>query len=253
MAGEIQAPVDRKPCQKHIRTATSVIYSPGSAAALLEISPPPELLSVLRRIEARGHLENAHRALTNAGQVFMYAIATGRAERNPAADLKGAIPRPSVKHMSSIIDPDQVGELMRAIARYSGSPITRCALQLTAHVFLRSKEIRLAEWSEIDFDKQEWRIPIAKMKGNKRDQEANPAAYHLVPLATQVDRHPSGGPGFIRSREIPISRPPHQFKAHKRCHLDECPPAHGVQPGRIARSRPQGHSANIDTAGAWFR
>ncbi|MBV5316895.1 MAG: tyrosine-type recombinase/integrase [Desulfobulbaceae bacterium] len=147
---------------------------------------PPELLSVLRRIEARGHLENTHRALTNAGQVFMYALATGRIERNPASDLKGAIPRPTVKHMSSIIDPDQVGELMRAIDRYSGSPITRCALQLTAHVFLRSKEIRLAEWSEIDFDKLEWRIPIAKMKGNKRDKEANPAAYHLVPLATQV-------------------------------------------------------------------
>ena len=76
----------------------------------------PELLSVLRRIEARGHIESAHRALTNAGQVFMYAIATGRAERNPAADLKGAIPPTRVKHMSTILDPDQVGELMRAIS-----------------------------------------------------------------------------------------------------------------------------------------
>lgn len=150
-----------------------------------EISAP-ELLTALRRIEARGHLENAHRALTNAGQVFRYAIATGRAERNPAADLRGAIPRPNVNHMASIIDPHQVGELLRAIDRYPGSPLTRCALQLTTHVFLRSKEIRFAEWSEIDFEKAEWRIPLAKMKGRKRDKEASGAAYHLVPLAHQV-------------------------------------------------------------------
>jgi integrase len=146
----------------------------------------PELLLSLRRIEARGHLENAHRALTNAGQVFMYAIATGRSERNPAADLRGAIPRPSVKHMASILDPHQVGILMKAIAAYQGSPITRCALQFTAHVFLRSKEIRFAEWSEIDFDRQEWRIPLSKMKGKKREKDANPTAFHLVPLATQT-------------------------------------------------------------------
>lgn len=146
----------------------------------------PELLLSLRRIEARGHLENAHRALTNAGQVFMYAIATGRAKRNPAADLRGAIPRPSVKHMASILDPHQVGILMKAIAAYQGSTITRCALQLTAHVFLRSKEIRFAEWSEIDFSRQEWRIPLSKMKGKKRDKDANPTAFHLVPLATQT-------------------------------------------------------------------
>lgn len=150
-----------------------------------EISAP-ELLSALRRIEARGHLENAHRAQTNAGQVFMYAIATGRAERNPAADLRGAIPRPNVSHMSSITDPKQVGELLRAIDRYPGSPITRCALQLTTHVFLRSKEIRFAEWSEFDFAKAEWRIPLAKMKGRKRDKEISGSAFHLVPLATQV-------------------------------------------------------------------
>lgn len=150
-----------------------------------EISAP-ELLAVLRKIEARGHIESAHRASTNAGQVFMYAIATGRAERNPATDLKGAIPPSSVKHMSSITDPEQVGELMRAFDRYHGSPLTKCALQLAAHVFLRSGEIRLAEWSEIDFEKAEWRIPISRMKGKKRDKEANPSAYHLVPLATQV-------------------------------------------------------------------
>jgi len=146
----------------------------------------PELLMVLRKIEVRGHLESAHRASTNAGQVFMYAIATGRAERNPAADLKGAIPPPIVKHMSTILDPDQVGELMRAIERYHGSPITKYALQLAAHLFLRSGELRHAEWSEVDFEMAEWRIPAARMKARKRDKEANPAGYHLVPLSTQV-------------------------------------------------------------------
>jgi len=94
----------------------------------------PELLSVIRRIETRGHLENAHRALTNAGQVFKYGISTGVCERNPAADIVGAIPRPSVKHMSAIIVPEQVGVLMQAIAAYPGDTITRCALQLIAHV-----------------------------------------------------------------------------------------------------------------------
>lgn len=146
----------------------------------------PELLQVLRKIEMRGHIESAHRASTNAGQVFMYAIATGRAERNPAADLKGAIPPAAVKHMSSITDPLQVGELLRAFDRYHGSPLTKCALQLAAHVFLRSGEIRLAEWTEIDLEKAEWRIPVSRMKGKKRDKEANPTGYHFVPLAKQV-------------------------------------------------------------------
>ncbi len=146
----------------------------------------PELLMVLRKIEARGHLESAHRALTNAGQVFTYAIATGRAERNPAADLKGAIPPPIVKHMATILEPEQVGELMRAIGRYHGSPITKYALQLAAYIFLRSGELRHAEWSEIDFESAEWRVPVARMKARKRDKEANPAGYHLVPLATQT-------------------------------------------------------------------
>ena len=147
---------------------------------------PPEMLSVLRRIEARGHLENAHRAMTNSGQVFRYAVATGRAERNPCSDLKGAIPPPSVRHMSSITNPKEVGELMRAISGYSGYTLTRCALQLTAYVFLRSGEIRFAEWSEFDFEKNEWRIPSKKMKGLRKDKEANPNGFHLVPLAHQV-------------------------------------------------------------------
>jgi len=76
--------------------------------------------------------------------------------------------------MSTIIDPEQVGELMRAIDRYHGSPLTKYALQLAAHVFLRSGELRHAEWAEIDLDKAEWRVPMSRMKGKKRDKEALP-------------------------------------------------------------------------------
>ena len=209
----------------------------------------PELLACLRRIEARGHLENAHRTLTNAGQVFLYAIATGRAERNPAADLKGAIPRPLVKHMATILDPEQVGILIAAINRYSGSPITRCALQLTAHVFLRSKEIRFAKWSEIDFDRKEWRIPLTKMKGRKRDKEASPTAFHLVPLATQTisvlreaQALTGGGklvfPG-LRSSSKPISD----------ATMTKCFAANGLQPGRITCAWFPCHGKNFDQAG----
>ena len=146
----------------------------------------PELLSVINRIVTRGHLENAHRALSNAGQVFKYGISSGKCDRNPAADIVGAVPRPAVKHMSAITDPAQVGALMQAIAAYPGDTITRCALQLIAHTFLRSKELRLGEWQEIDFEKREWKIPVAKMKGRKRDKEANPNGFHLVPLAEQT-------------------------------------------------------------------
>ncbi|MBA3731042.1 MAG: integrase arm-type DNA-binding domain-containing protein, partial [Gammaproteobacteria bacterium] len=90
----------------------------------------PELLAVVRRIEQRGALETAHRALRNSGQVFRYAVATGRAERDPAADLRGALPPVKAKHLAAITDPEAVGALLRAIAGYQGSLVTRCALRL---------------------------------------------------------------------------------------------------------------------------
>jgi integrase len=137
----------------------------------------PELLAVLRRIETRGALDTAHRVHQNCGKVFRYAVATGRAQRDPSGDLRGAIPPAQEHHHPTITEPKRVGELLRAIAGYSGSYITRGALQLAPLVFVRPGELRKAEWSEFDLDKAEWRIPAHKMKMK---------AVHIVPLSTQA-------------------------------------------------------------------
>lgn len=136
----------------------------------------PELLKVLRRVESRGALETAHRVNQICGQVFRYAIATGRAERDPAADLKGALPPAKVKHHPSITEPVKIGALIRAIQDFTGTIITATALKLSPLVFLRPGELRQAEWSEIDLDIAEWRIPPEKMKMG---------VVHIVPLSKQ--------------------------------------------------------------------
>lgn len=137
----------------------------------------PEFLSVLRRIEARGAVETAHRASQNCGQVFRYAVATGRAERDPSGDLKGAIPPTKARHHASITDPKEIGGLLRAIDGYEGGLIVRCALKLAPLVFVRPGELRRAEWKEINWDKAEWVIPAEKMKMREK---------HVVPLSRQV-------------------------------------------------------------------
>lgn len=137
----------------------------------------PELLTVLRRIENRGAVETAHRIHQSCGQIFRYAVATGRAERDPSADLKGALPPARQKHHASITDPKKIGELLRAIDGYEGSFTTRCALQLASMTFVRPGELRHAEWPEIHLDKAEWRIPAEKMKMR---------TLHIVPLSTQA-------------------------------------------------------------------
>jgi integrase len=137
----------------------------------------PELLAVIRRVESRGAVETAHRALQNCGQVFRYAVATGRAERDPTGDLRGALESPKEKHHASITDPKRVGELMRAIEVYEGGFVTKSALRLAPLVFVRPGELRKAQWGEIDLEKGEWRIPAARMK--MREQ-------HIVPLSRQA-------------------------------------------------------------------
>lgn len=131
----------------------------------------------MRRVENRGAVETAHRALQNCSQIFRYAIATGRAVRDPGADLRGAIPPSKGKHHASITDQKAIGELLRAINGYQGSLITKCALQLAPLVFVRPGELRKAEWAELNFDSAEWRIPSERMK--MREQ-------HIVPLSTQA-------------------------------------------------------------------
>ena len=137
----------------------------------------PELLTCLRRIEVRGSIETAHRALRDCGQIFAYSIATGRAERNPATDIRGAL-QPAVKtHHAAITDPKAVGALLRAIDGYQGDLPTRCALRLAPMVFVRPGELRAAEWTEFDLEAGEWNITARRMKTREP---------HLVPLSVQA-------------------------------------------------------------------
>ena len=129
---------------------------------ILEITAP-ELLRVLRRIESRGALDSAHRVRTTCSQIFRYAVATGRAERDPAADLRGALPPTQKKHLPAITDPKKVAGLLRAIDGYEGSFVTKCALRIAPLLFVRPGELRHMEWAEIDLDAAEWNIPAEKM------------------------------------------------------------------------------------------
>lgn len=136
---------------------------------------PPDLLAVIRRIEARGALETAHRALANCGQVFRYAIATSRAMRDTAADLRGALPPVKGEHFAAVTEPKQVAELLRTFDSYQGTLTVTCALRLAPLVFVRPGELRKAEWKDIDFDTAEWRYIVTKTD-----------TPHIVPLATQA-------------------------------------------------------------------
>lgn len=137
----------------------------------------PDVLAVVKRIEQRGANEIAKKAKRSIGQVFRYAIATGRAVRNPVPDLQGAFVPTTVKHHAAITDPVQIGALLRACEDYTGQFATRCALRLSFLVMLRPGEVRKAEWSEIDLDRAEWRIPAAKMKMREE---------HIIPLSRQA-------------------------------------------------------------------
>jgi integrase len=136
----------------------------------------PEVLQVLRRVETRT-LETAHRIKIACGQVFRYAVATGRAERDPVADLRGALPPVKKNHFAAPTDPKDVAPLLRAIDEYQGSFVVKCALQLASLVFVRPGELRQAEWTEVDFEAEQWNIPGEKMK--MKDP-------HIVPLSRQA-------------------------------------------------------------------
>ncbi|MEO5340231.1 MAG: integrase arm-type DNA-binding domain-containing protein [Magnetococcus sp. MYC-9] len=143
---------------------------------IMEITAP-ELLVVLRRIEERGTIETAHRVRSICSRVFRYGIAIGRVDRDPAADLRGALSPVVPSHRASITDPEEIGALLRAIDAYKGTFVVRCALQLAPMLFVRPGELRQAEWSEFDLDGGEWCIPGVKMKMKQT---------HIVPLARQA-------------------------------------------------------------------
>ena len=166
----------------------------------------PDLLPVLKRIEGRGKNETAHRIRSESSAVFRYAIVTGRAERDPAADLRGALAPVVVRNHPAITEPAKIGGLLRAIHGYKGQPSTEYALKLLPLTFVRPGELRGAEWSEFDLDNAEWRIPASRMK--MREQ-------HVVPLSSQAvtflrELQPLTGSGryvfpSLRTNERPIS------------------------------------------------
>lgn len=164
----------------------------------------PDLLSCLRRIEERGAIDTAHRTKGVAGEVFRYAIATSRADRDPSVDLRGALTPVKIEHLKALTEPKDVAPLLRAIDGYCGGHIVRCALQLAPMLFVRPGELRHAQWADIDLDAAEWRYTVSKTK-----------TAHVVPLATQAvnilrDLYPLTGHGLYvfpgrRSFSSPMS------------------------------------------------
>jgi len=166
----------------------------------------PEILELLRPLEARGRLETARRLRSTIGEVFRYAVATGRAEADPTGALRGAIATPKVTPRAAIVAPAAFGGLLRAIADYQGAPETCAALELLALTFVRPGELRAAEWAEFDLGATVWEIPRGRMKMRKA---------HRVPLAPRAvailhELHRLTGHGrllfpSLRSVERPIS------------------------------------------------
>ena len=147
------------------------------------------------RTENRGALETAHRALGNCGQVFRYAVATGRATRDPSGDLRGALPPVKGEHFAAMTEPKRVAELLRAMDGYEGTLTVRCALRLAPLVFVRPGELRKAEWADIDLDAAEWRYTVTKT-----------STPHIVPSPGRPWKScanciPSPGAGVLHFRE----------------------------------------------------
>ena len=167
---------------------------------------PADVLTAIRRIEGKGKLESARRSLQLAGAVFRYAVATARLTSDPTRDLRGALTAPTVTHYGAITEAAKVGQLLRAIDDYEGSGITKLALQIAPHVFVRPGELRHAEWSEFDLDGALWIIPAGKMKSRK--------VHHVPPSpqAVALFRHvhePTGPTAFVfpslRTRVRPLT------------------------------------------------
>lgn len=232
--------MDKSP--KHIqRTKRALehdIYPVVGTMPITDIEAP-DLLKALRLVEARGAIETAKRAKQTASQIFRYAIQTGRAKRDPAQDLAGALKTTKKKHIAAITDPTEAGKLIAAINDYKGTAVVVAALKLSALLFQRPGEIRQMEWVEINWEAKRWELPAAKMK---MDND------HIVPLSRQAldilgNLHPLTGNGqyvlpSARGRSRPLSdngvrtalrtlgydnetMSPHGFRAMARTILDE--------------------------------
>ena len=173
---------------------------------------PADVLTAVRKIEAKGNLESARRTLQLASMVFRYAVATARLRSDPTRDLRGALTAPKVTHYGAITDAKRVGELLRAIDGYEGQGLTKLAMQLSPHVFVRPGELRHAEWGEINLDGALWSIPAGKMKMGKA---------HNVPLSRQSlailrELHSVTGPSGYLFPSIRTPHPPDERK-HDQC------------------------------------
>jgi integrase len=198
-------PFAPKTLQKAVWTFEGLLF-PYIASRPVSTLTPPELLEVFRRLERRGKHETAHRAKQRVGQVFRYAIATGRAERDPTADLRGALAPIKVTNRAAVTDPREVAQLLRALHGYQGHFIVEAALKLAPLVFVRPGELRGAEWVEIDLDDAEWRIAAHRMKMRR------PHLVHLAKQAVEILREiePLTGRGRYvfpspRSSQRPLS------------------------------------------------
>lgn len=138
---------------------------------------PQMLLGSLKRLEAKGRHETAKKCRSFASRVFRYGVSTGRCKSDPAQLLQGALITPKARHYAAILEPAKLGQLLRCIDGYEGSPITKLALQAAPHVFVRPGELRHAEWAEIDLNQAVWRIPAGRMKARRP---------HDVPLSSQM-------------------------------------------------------------------
>jgi integrase len=166
----------------------------------------PQILAVLRKIEDRGRYETAKRLRSVIGSVFRYAIATGRATSDPTYALRGALISPPVSHHAAITDPEAVGELLRAIDSFEGQPGTHAPLKLAPHVFVRPGELRMAEWTEFDFDKALWSIPGHKTK--MRRPLRVPLTAQSLAILRSIQRLTGNGRYVfpsLRSMERPMS------------------------------------------------
>lgn len=182
------------------------LLAPGIGRLPIVEIEPADVLAAVRKIEGKGNLESARRTLQLASMVFRYAVATARLGSDPTRDLRGALTAPKVTHYGAITDAKRVGELLRAIDGYEGQGLTKIAMQIAPHVFVRPGELRHAEWSEIDLDAALWTIPAEKMKMRKA---------HVVPLSGQAVKlfkevqQASGPTGYvfpsIRTRTRPMS------------------------------------------------
>ncbi len=198
--------------EKWIGRMEKDLFPPLGRMALVDITAPLPLAQ-LRRVEKRGAKETAQTLRQTAGQVFRYGIQTGRCERNPVADLQGALEPLTVKHMAAVLEPVKAGELLRAIEGYTGQPITRAALQLSALLFQRPGNIRAMEWTWVDFDRSPADHPSPGDEAHDPRQGQRPPAFRAAGAPGRC--RSAGTAATDRARPVRVPKPAHGRAAYQ--------------------------------------